>query len=188
MFQILSLCTRGQISLHTNYVQSLKQVKASASRRLTYYFPPLVCIFCTAQSPRQRHFQKLLPLLLFRPLRLCVPSEQMRSARIVLLKITHAPYIAAIWLYEELHTLSSHWQYSNSRQQRVRSAKRGVHTSMPMPRSKFRSKSDMSMPKTPTSAKRPTALGPSDHELASTLKAMNERLAIMERKIDQLST
>ena len=46
----------------------------------------------------------------------------------------------------------------------------------------------MSVPKTPASAKRPTALGPTDDELASTLKAMNERLAIMERKIDQLST
>ena len=188
MFQILSLCTRGQASLHIIYVQLLKKVKASASRRLTYYFPPLVCILYTALSPRQRQFQNLLPLLLFRPLRLCIPSEQMRSARIVLLKITHAPYIAAIWLYEELHTLSSHWQYSNSRQQRVQSAKRGIHTHMPIPRSRFQSRSDMPMPKTPTSAKHRTALGSTDHELASTLKAMNERLAIMERKIDQLST
>lgn len=46
----------------------------------------------------------------------------------------------------------------------------------------------MSMPKTPTSAKGPTALGLADHDLASILKAMNERLATMEQKIDQLST
>lgn len=45
----------------------------------------------------------------------------------------------------------------------------------------------MSMPKTPTSAKRPSALGLTDHDMAATLKAMNERLATMERKIDQLS-
>ena len=45
----------------------------------------------------------------------------------------------------------------------------------------------MSIPKTPTSAKRSSALGLTDHDLASTIKAMNERLAIMEQKIDQLS-
>ena len=59
---------------------------------------------------------------------------------------------------------------------------------MSMPRPEFRSRSEMSMPKTPTSAKRPTALGLTDHDLASILKAMNERLATMEQKIDQLST
>ena len=161
-------------------------IKASASRRLTYYFPPLVRILCTAHSSRQHWSQNLLPLLLFRPLRLCVPSEQMRSARIVLLKITHAPCIAAIWIYEELYALSHHWQYSKSPQQRMQSSKRGIHTRMPRP--DFRSRSEMSMPKTPTSAKRPTALGLADHDLASILKAMNERLATMEQKIDQLST
>ena len=45
----------------------------------------------------------------------------------------------------------------------------------------------MSIPKTPTSAKRATALGLTDHDLSSTLKAINERLAIMERKIDRLN-
>ena len=52
---------------------------------------------------------------------------------------------------------------------------------------KLRSRSEMSIPKTPTSAKRPAALGLTDHDLASMMKAMNERLAAMERKIDQLS-
>ncbi|KAL8871575.1 MAG: hypothetical protein Q9174_002622 [Haloplaca sp. 1 TL-2023] len=63
---------------------TLKQVQASASRRLTYYFPPL----------------NLIPLILFRPLRLVTTSEQLRIARIVLLKATHMPYVAAIWIYE----------------------------------------------------------------------------------------
>ena len=111
----------------------------------------------------------------------------MRSARIVLLKITHAPYIAAIWVYEELHALSSRWQYSKSPQRRMQSAKRGIHTHVPTPRPNLRSRSELSMPKTPTSAKRPSALGLTEHDLAATLKAMNERLATMERKIDQLS-
>ena len=111
----------------------------------------------------------------------------MRSGRIVLLKITHAPYIAAIWVYEELHALRSRWQYGKSPQQDIPSAKRGVHTHVPAPRPNLRSKSEVSMPKTPTSAKRPSGHGLTDHDLAATLKAMNERLATMERKIDLLS-
>ena len=46
--------------------------------------------------------QNLLPLILLRPLRLCIPAEQLRSARIVLLKLTHSPWVAAIWLYESV--------------------------------------------------------------------------------------
>ena len=37
---------------------------------------------------------------MLRPLRIVLPSERVRSARIVLLKATHAPFIAAIWAYE----------------------------------------------------------------------------------------
>src|SRR4051812_1664702 len=43
--------------------------------------------------------QNLIPLLL-RPLRLVLASERLRSARIVLLKATHAPFIGAIYAYE----------------------------------------------------------------------------------------
>ncbi|KAL8732507.1 MAG: hypothetical protein Q9166_002721 [cf. Caloplaca sp. 2 TL-2023] len=59
-------------------------LEASASRRLTYYFPPL----------------NLIPLILFRPLRLCVPADQLRNARIMLLRATHVPYVVVIWIYE----------------------------------------------------------------------------------------
>jgi hypothetical protein len=45
--------------------------------------------------------QNLIPLCI-RPLRLVLPSERLRSARIVLLKATHAPFVAAIWCYEQL--------------------------------------------------------------------------------------
>ncbi|KAL8969428.1 MAG: hypothetical protein Q9183_002000, partial [Haloplaca sp. 2 TL-2023] len=44
--------------------------------------------------------QNLIPLILFRPLRLAITSEQLRIARIVLLKATHMPHVAAIWIYE----------------------------------------------------------------------------------------
>jgi hypothetical protein len=45
--------------------------------------------------------QNLIPLCI-RPFRLVLPSERLRSARIVLLKATHAPFVAAIWCYEQL--------------------------------------------------------------------------------------
>ena len=48
----------------------------------------------------------------------------------------------------------------------------------------------MSLPKTPTSGKRPAPLGLTEPDLASmmkAMKAMNERLAAMEQKIDQFS-
>ncbi|KAF2121480.1 hypothetical protein BDV96DRAFT_564336 [Lophiotrema nucula] len=67
------------------FVYSVYVLEASSSNRLTYYLPPL----------------NLIPLLL-RPLRLILPSERLRSARIVLLKATHAPYVGAIWAYEQL--------------------------------------------------------------------------------------
>ncbi|KAL8673015.1 MAG: hypothetical protein Q9168_002538 [Polycauliona sp. 1 TL-2023] len=51
--------------------------------------------------------ENLIPLILFRPLRLCVPADQMRVARIAVLKATHLPYVAAIWLYESGHRLWS---------------------------------------------------------------------------------
>ncbi|KAF1846615.1 uncharacterized protein K460DRAFT_127029 [Cucurbitaria berberidis CBS 394.84] len=45
--------------------------------------------------------RNLIPLCL-RPFRLIVPSERLRSARIVLLKATHVPFVGAIWAYEQL--------------------------------------------------------------------------------------
>jgi len=69
------------------YVYSVYVLEASTSNRLTHFYPPL----------------NLIPLILIRPLRLFVPSENLRSMRIVLLKITHTPIVAAIWLYETIH-------------------------------------------------------------------------------------
>ncbi|KAF2734929.1 hypothetical protein EJ04DRAFT_223379 [Polyplosphaeria fusca] len=65
------------------FVYSVYVLEASTSNRLTYFFPPL----------------NLIPLLL-RPLRLVLPSDTVRRARIVLLKATHLPFVGAIWAYE----------------------------------------------------------------------------------------
>ncbi|KAF2753839.1 hypothetical protein EJ05DRAFT_479865 [Pseudovirgaria hyperparasitica] len=62
---------------------SVYVLEASTSNRLTYYLPPV----------------NLIPLI-FRPLRLLASAEQSRSARIVLLRLTHFPHVAAIWVFE----------------------------------------------------------------------------------------
>lgn len=43
--------------------------------------------------------QNLIPLL-FRPLRIFVSAQALRTTRVIVLKVTHFPYVAAIWLYE----------------------------------------------------------------------------------------
>ncbi|KAL3420020.1 ion transporter [Phlyctema vagabunda] len=66
------------------FVYSVYVLEASTSNRLTHFYPPL----------------NLIPLVFIRPLRLFVRSEDLRNARIILLRITHAPIVAAIFLFE----------------------------------------------------------------------------------------
>lgn len=67
------------------YVYSVYVLEASTSNRLTHFYPPF----------------NLLALLIFRPLRLFLPSNtHIRAARILLLKATHLPIVGAIMLYE----------------------------------------------------------------------------------------
>lgn len=67
------------------YVYSVYVLEASTSNRLTHFYPPF----------------NLLALVIFRPLRLVLPSNnKFRSARILLLKVTHLPIVGAIMLYE----------------------------------------------------------------------------------------
>ncbi|KYK59160.1 hypothetical protein DCS_00290 [Drechmeria coniospora] len=67
------------------YVYSVYVLEASTSNRLTHFYPPF----------------NLLAFAIFRPLRLIFPRhEKFRAGRIVLLKLTHMPIVAAIQLYE----------------------------------------------------------------------------------------
>lgn len=67
------------------YVYSVYVLEASTSNRLTHFYPPF----------------NLLALLLFRPLRIFLPSNnRIRGARILLLKLTHFPIVGVIMLYE----------------------------------------------------------------------------------------
>jgi hypothetical protein len=69
------------------FVYSVYVLEASTSNRLTHFYPPL----------------NLIPLILIRPIRLCLPASNLRSTRIFLLKITHAPIVGCIWLFERMH-------------------------------------------------------------------------------------
>ncbi len=67
------------------YVYSIYVLEASTSNRLTHFYPPF----------------NLIALIIFRPLRLVLPSDhKFRAARIALLKVTHLPIVGVIQLYE----------------------------------------------------------------------------------------
>ncbi|KAL2190432.1 hypothetical protein L209DRAFT_750517 [Thermothelomyces heterothallicus CBS 203.75] len=69
------------------YVYSVYVLEASTSNRLTHFYPPF----------------NLIALVIFRPLRLFLPSDHnFRKARIMLLKATHLPIVAVIEFYEWL--------------------------------------------------------------------------------------
>ena len=67
------------------FVYSIYVLEASTSNRLTHFYPPF----------------NLLALVIFRPLRLFLPSDdKFRRARIILLKATHLPIVFIIAIYE----------------------------------------------------------------------------------------
>ncbi|KAH0490989.1 hypothetical protein TgHK011_002435 [Trichoderma gracile] len=69
------------------YVYSVYVLEASTSNRLTHFYPPF----------------NLLNLVMFRPWRYILPrSHKYRAGRIWLLKLTHAPIVGIIKLYEYL--------------------------------------------------------------------------------------
>ena len=134
--------------------------------------------------------KNLIPLLLFRPLRLWIPSEQIRSARIVLLKITHAPCIASIWIYE---TLVGHvgerrvnWPYT---QQGILSFNHVKRRPKAIQILSVRDRSETSLPRTPrtpVSASGRISNGGATR-VDATLSDLGETLDGMERNTDQLA-
>lgn len=69
------------------YVYSVYVLEASTSNRLTHFYPPF----------------NLIALVIFRPLRLFLPSDdKFRHGRILLLKATHLPIVGVIQLYESV--------------------------------------------------------------------------------------
>ncbi|KAJ1331685.1 ion transporter [Microdochium nivale] len=70
------------------YVYSIYVLEASTSNRLTHFYPPY----------------NLIALVIFRPLRLFLRSEDIRRSRIILLKVTHAPIVGLVHVYEYITT------------------------------------------------------------------------------------
>ncbi|OHX00453.1 ion transporter [Colletotrichum incanum] len=69
------------------YVYSVYVLEASTSNRLTHFYPPF----------------NLIALVIFRPLRIFLPSDdKFRHSRILLLKATHLPIVGIIQLYENI--------------------------------------------------------------------------------------
>ena len=89
ILQILNLRARKQ------HVSSPHILYATLGQCLHIRVPELRALpFLTTR------FQNLIPLLCIRPLRLLLSSETLRSARIILLKSTHLPFVGLIWAYE----------------------------------------------------------------------------------------
>ncbi|KUI53742.1 Calcium channel YVC1 [Cytospora mali] len=89
------------------YVYSVYVLEASTSNRLTHFYPPF----------------NLLALIIFRPLRLFLPSDsKFRAARIVLLKATHLPIVGGIMLYELIRHKVTNDEYCGFKGPRQESA------------------------------------------------------------------
>lgn len=93
------------------FVYSVFVLEASTSNRLTFFLPPL----------------NLIPLV-FRPLRLFISPEHLRSTRILLLKVTHAPHVLAISMYERI------CRYLSDRRLDKTAALNGAETPAPLRR------------------------------------------------------
>lgn len=132
--------------------------------------------------------QNLIPLLFIRPLRLCVPAEQLRRARIALLKVTHLPYIAAIWAYEStnryLSSTSESWQYPSRSQKRPLVGNQVHVRHRPSRYPALRTRSDASLlAKTPGSEGRFT--GVRDLDSLTEIKRMIEQLSTQVEALSQ---
>jgi hypothetical protein len=97
------------------FVYSVYVLEASTSNQVTHFYPPF----------------NLLALIIFRPLRLFVPSgNKFRAARIALLKATHLPIVGAILFYELIRGKTNHKdEYAG-----FKDPKPNTHTSMPKKR------------------------------------------------------
>lgn len=98
------------------------------------------------------------------------------------------PYIIPIWTYEGPFTSSGRWQHSTR-------PWKGQHTTCihDIPRTfrranpKVTIRLDASVPKTPSSVRRPSGTDHSEHDLTGALSVIDEKLPLLELEIDRLS-
>lgn len=132
--------------------------------------------------------QNLIPLLL-RPLRLVMPSERLRSARILILKATHLPFVGAIWSYELLASSRKPNGFSMSGPETPTMSKRFFRSSIQPARSLatgFQASPEENgrMPGRPYQASRPqTRTGPSGDD---QLKSLVEKLTVQVAELTSI--
>jgi hypothetical protein len=135
-------CPYGKIYFAKEPIRlAIYVLESSNSRRLTYFMPPLVslasdpnfkCFFSILEELQANVLQNLIPLLCIRPMRLFLSAGTVRRVRIILLRATHIPFVALIWMYE------SKWRNSkrqNSQLPPIPTPARGGRTSANEPTS-----------------------------------------------------
>ncbi|RCI10409.1 hypothetical protein L249_4354 [Ophiocordyceps polyrhachis-furcata BCC 54312] len=140
------------------YVYSVYVLEASTSNRLTHFYPPF----------------NLVALVIFRPLRLVFArDDKFRVGRIVLLKMTHLPVVAAIQLYELVQRKTKPGRYLD----RSRAKRGGPRAHRALPSSGY----DRRQPRRDSRADRQE----DDDGEAPTL--MEVQLTEVNQKIDKLT-
>ncbi|XXG94341.1 hypothetical protein Hte_000595 [Hypoxylon texense] len=159
------------------YVYSVYVLEASTSNRLTHFYPPF----------------NLLPLGIFRPLRLIFPSnDKFRQGRILLLRATHAPIVGVIQAYEWFTKKVNPDGFDNFRGPRQASFKRNSAPppSRPdsRPRSGYRPRLTASRPASAEVISRPKPREqPQDDYVGDAPSDVEVRISELTAKIDRLT-
>ncbi|KAI1767255.1 hypothetical protein GGR53DRAFT_482761 [Hypoxylon sp. FL1150] len=159
------------------YVYSVYVLEASTSNRLTHFYPPF----------------NLIPLGIFRPLRLFFPAnDKFRQGRILLLRATHAPIVGAIQTYEWLTKKVNPDGFDTFRGPRQGSFKRNSQPppNRPdsRPRSGYRPRLPASRPASAELVNRPKPREePQDDYAGDAPSDVEVRIAELAAKIDRLT-
>ncbi|KAK5731469.1 hypothetical protein LTR17_011357 [Elasticomyces elasticus] len=164
-------------------VYAIFVLEASTSNRLTYFIPPL----------------NLLPLL-FRPLRLFMSAEKLRTARIALLKATHWPFVGLILAWERSR---KYWYQGQKAQPSFGLSRRGPHatrsvrrdlsgvkqpslaTASPEPPLVEQARVDRSF--SDTTAKQPMAASETVHALEMAVQGLRTQVATLATLLENQS-
>lgn len=119
-----------------------------------------------------------------------MPAEQLRSVRIVLLKVTHFPYVAAIWAFEHASRYLSRHDKSWIAKSEPTLHKRPflaspTNTSRKVKPGALSSRSEASLGKMTNAHARPNASGADE---VSDLKQMMGMIAKLSAQVDELTT
>ncbi|KAL8675814.1 MAG: hypothetical protein Q9186_007585 [Xanthomendoza sp. 1 TL-2023] len=135
--------------------------------------------------------QNLIALVLFRPLRLCVPAEQLRNARIILLRVTHIPYVVAIRIYEGTYRYWSDkqvkWQLRTGSQKRSLLSNDIIFSRKATRYSAIRNRSEASLQAKPAGNGSRSQFANNNADTVAEFKKVLEKLDTQEEMIKKLS-